>query len=353
MKTGIKKWAMGLILVPVLATVASAETVSITLVNGHPPVFRWVKHLSQTFIPAVNKELEGSGITVNWSEQYGGSLAKVGSELEALEEGLAEVAVVPSLFEPAKLPLQNVSYYTPFGTQDPEKTTKIIDALHKTVPEMSAAWEKHNMKYLGGGFGIDDYQLFTTFPVNSIEDLKGRKIGTPGAAINWLKGTGAVGVSGNLTKYYNAIKTGVYDGAIVFVSAALPAKLFEVAPHVTRVSFGSPYAGGMAANKEWYDQQPEALKKALTKGAEAYTAAYSADLKESVIKFTKIMESKGAKFNDFAAEKRVSWAKNMPNFAMDWAKGLDSKGVAGTKVLKAYMEAQRNEGVTPLRDWDK
>ncbi len=353
MRVSLKKWAMALAMIPLMGNVALAETVSITLVNGHPPVFRWVKHLTNTFIPAVNKELEGSGITINWSEQYGGSLAKVGGELEALEEGLAEVAVVPSLFEPAKLPLQNVSYYTPFGTKDPEKTTKIIDDLHRTVPEMSAAWEKHNMTYLGGGFGIDDYQLFTTFPVNSVEDLKGRKIGTPGAAINWLKGTGAVGVSGNLTKYYNAIKTGVYDGAIVFVSAALPAKLFEVAPYVTRVSFGSPYVGGMAANKEWYDSQPEALKKALKKGAQAYTAAYSADLKASVTKFTTIMEGKGAKFSDFEAAKRQSWAKNMPNFAMDWAKALDDKGLAGTKVLKAYMDAQRTEGVEPLRDWDK
>ncbi len=41
--------------------------------------------------------------------------------------------------------------------------------------------------------------------------------------MNWLSGTGAVGVSGNLTTYYNEIQAGVYDGVIVFALAAAPA----------------------------------------------------------------------------------------------------------------------------------
>ena len=73
---------------------AQAEEMNVTIVAGHPPVFRWVKHLNQTFIPAVNTALEGSGTTINWSEQYGGSLAKVGDALEAIQEGLAEVGIV-------------------------------------------------------------------------------------------------------------------------------------------------------------------------------------------------------------------------------------------------------------------
>ena len=42
---------------------------------------------------------------------------------------------------------------------------------------------------------------------------------------------------------YNEIKTGVYDGVIVFASAALPGKLYEVAPYITKVGFGAQYAG--------------------------------------------------------------------------------------------------------------
>lgn len=330
-----------------------AQTVNVTLAAGHPPVFRWVKHASKTFIPAVNKQLEGTGYSIKWSEQYGGSLAKVGGVLEAVEEGLAEIGLVSSLFEPAKLSLQTVTYFTPFVNRDSTAVSNLMDELHKTSPELRATWEANGLEYLGGAIGIDDYLIMTKFPVNSIADLKGRKIGAPGPAVNWLKGTGAVGVSGNLTTYYNEIKTGVYDGVIVFASAALPGKLYEVAPYITKVGFGAQYAGGLAANKEWFDAQPKVVQDALRAGAETDRIAYLKDLDASVEKFLGIMKSKGATITEVSEEMRKEWVMGMDNVAKGWAAKLDASGQPGTKVLKIYMDAMRATGAVPLRDWDK
>ncbi len=332
---------------------AIAGETSVTIAAGHPPVFRWVKHASKTFIPAVNKALEGSGESLKWSEQYGGSLAKVGGVLESLEEGLAEVGLVSSVFEPAKLPIQNVTYFTPFVSRDSTAVSELIDQLHIDNPAFSKSWDANNLVYLGGAIGIDDYLLMTKFPVKSIADLKGRKIGAPGPAVNWLKGTGAVGVSGNLTTYYNEIKTGVYDGVIVFASAALPGKLFEVAPHITKVGLGAQYAGGLAANKDWYEAQPEVVQKALKKGAIAHRIAYHKDLDASVSKFLGIMKSKGATVTEVDEAFRQQWAKGMSNVAKDWAAKLDKDGQPATEVLKTYMDAMRANGAKPVRDWDK
>ena len=60
----------------------------------------------------------------------------------------------------------------------------------------------------------------------------------------------------------------------MFASAALPGKLYEVAPHITKVGFGAQYAGGIAANKDWFDAQPEALQKALKAGGVAQREEY-------------------------------------------------------------------------------
>lgn len=256
---------------------AFADTIKIGVVNGHPPVFLWVKHLTQTFIPTVNKALEGSGHTVEWTESYGGTLAAVGGELEAIEEGLAEIGAVPTVFEPTSLPLQNVTYFTPFSTPDPQLVMQVMDDLHDSVPGLKTSWESYDAEYLGGGFALDNYVLMTTFPVKSIDDLKGRRIAAPGPAVNWLEGTGAVGVAGNLTTYYSDIQTGVFEGVITFPTAAAPAKLHEVAKHVLRTDFGAQYAGTLVANKPWFDDQPEAVQAALREGAKAYTAAYLAE----------------------------------------------------------------------------
>ena len=105
------------------------------------------------------------------------ALAKVGGVLEATEEGLAEIGLVSSLFEQAKLQIQNVTYVTPFVSDDTLKIASMIDGLHETSADMRAPWEANGLEYLGCAIGIDDYLLMTNFPINSLADLDGRKIG--------------------------------------------------------------------------------------------------------------------------------------------------------------------------------
>lgn len=353
LRNTIFKSAIAGVALAATAAVAYAETINATIVAGHPPVFRWVKHASETFIPGVNKALEGTDHTIEWDEQYGGSLAKVGDELETLEEGLAEVGLISSVFDPAKLPLQNVSYFTPFVSSEPLKVAGTIDDLHRSNPAMLSTWEENGLQYLGGPTSLDDYLLMTNFPVNSIQDLQGRKIAAPGPAVNWLSGTGAVGVAGNLTLYYNDIKTGVYDGVIVFASAALPGKLHEVAPYITKVGFGAQFSGAMAANKDWFDAQPEEVQNALKAGGDAFREAYVTDLDAAVEAALKTMAEQGATITEVDAEFRSKWAGGMNNVAKEWAAQVDGEGKAGTEILKAYMEAMRAAGATPVRNWDQ
>src|SRR5690606_33378322 len=100
MKFRMPMTAIAAALAASVAMPAAAAEIYATVVNGHPPVFLWVKHLTETFIPTVNKELEGTDYSFKWTEAYGGTLAAVGGELEAIEDGLAEIGAVPTVFEP-------------------------------------------------------------------------------------------------------------------------------------------------------------------------------------------------------------------------------------------------------------
>ena len=84
-------------------------------------------------------------------------------------------------------------------SRNPAAVAELIDAMHEENKDLRKSWEDNNLEYLGAAIGIDDYLLMTNFPIKSLDDLKGKKIGAPGPAVNWLKGTGAIGVSGNLT----------------------------------------------------------------------------------------------------------------------------------------------------------
>jgi TRAP-type C4-dicarboxylate transport system substrate-binding protein len=352
MITSMKRLMAGTALAVGLAAPAMAqETIQVTVVNGHPPIFLWVKHLSETFIPTVNAELEGSGYTIEWTEAYGGSLAAVGGELSAIEDGLAEVGAVPTVFMPTQLPLHNVTYNTPFGPSDPAQVMEVMQNLHETVPGMMESWHTYDAEYLGGAFALDNYLLMTNFPVESIDDLEGRRIGAPGPAVNWLEGTGAVGVSGNLTTYYNDIQTGVAEGVIVFPTAAAPARLHEVAPHVTVTDFGAQYAGGLVANRTWMADQPQVVQDALRAGAAAYSVAYLAEQSARVEAAMAAIAPDAANLHVLAPEERARWAAALPDIAGTWAAAADDAGLPGTEVLNAYIAAMQERGVNLGRDW--
>lgn len=336
----------------VLAAPSRAEEIPVTVVAGHPPVFLWVKVLSETFIPAVNRHLEGTGHSIRWTEAYGGTLAKVGGEAEAIESGLAQIGVVSSLFIASLLPLQNVTYVTPFGSPDIELTFGTVDGMHDQIPAMRAAWERIGLEYLSGGFGLEDYLLMTKFPVTGIADLAGRRIGAPGPAVNWLKNTGAVGVSGNLTTYYNDLQTGVIEGVIVFPTAAAAAKLHEQARYVTITGFGAQYAGAVVASKPWFDGLPDPVREAIRKAIAEYAVAYRAGLEARVAAAFEAFRAGGAEISELSPEARRQWAQALPPLARDWARELDAKGEPGTAVLRAYMDRLRAAGYMPPRDWD-
>ncbi|MBI3436762.1 MAG: C4-dicarboxylate TRAP transporter substrate-binding protein [Proteobacteria bacterium] len=338
----------------VLVTPAPAEAIRLTIVAGHPPVFLWVKHLKETFIPAVDQALAKTGThRIVWNQAFGGTLAKVGGELDAIKEGLADIGYNPSLFNPSKLPMQNVSFIAPFNTDKPRLVTQVVEDLQKTIPEMGGAWERYNQIYLGGGIAIDSYHLWTTFEVRAIEDLKGRKICSPGAVVNWVKGTGAVGVAGDLTTYYNSIKTGVCDGVIIFATAAAPAKLVEVAPYITQVDFGTAYAGGITVNKDRWQRLPQEVRAALRAGVDAYAKAFYTAQDQSIQSSYDVMRAAGAKITKLSASERARWANLLPNVAKTWADVLEKDGLPGHRVLAGFMDGLRARGEHPPRNWDK
>ncbi|MEM7445133.1 MAG: C4-dicarboxylate TRAP transporter substrate-binding protein [Pseudomonadota bacterium] len=332
---------------------SQAQTYTVNLVAGHPSVFLWVQHLTKSFIPAVDAALDGTSYAIDWNEFYGGQLASIGGELEALEVGLADVGLVAIAFEQSNLPLQNITFVTPFGSPSPETVLSVMDDMHDRVPGMVESWHAYDLEYLGGGFVLDDYFLMTRFPVNSLDDLRGRRIGAPGPAVNWVQGTGAVGVSSNLNNYYHEIQTGVYDGAIVFATAAIAARLHEVAPYITITNFGAQYGGPIVANRLWFGSVPEEIQSALRKGAATYASAFIAEQSEHIEIALQAMIDGGAIVSELPTADRETWANALPNVPLLWADNADRRGLPASELLGAYMDALRADGFAPMRHWDR
>jgi TRAP-type C4-dicarboxylate transport system substrate-binding protein len=333
---------------------AGAETFKVTFSAAHGTQLPWIRMIKEYYIPEVDARLKAAGgkDSIVWTEAFGGTLAKVGGELDAVENGISEMGFVYTIFEPAKLPLLAVTFMAPFGSDDAATVSRIMYELHQEMPELAGQWLKHKQVFLAALATDTDY-ILTTFPVNKVADLKGRKMGASGSLSLWAAGIGAVPVQGDFATHYNNVKTGVYDGLIAFTTGMYPAKLHQVAPFATRIDLGSMMIGALSVNKAFYDRLPPYMQQILRDVGREYTARIAGLLTKLATGFEQKMQAEGAKFSRLPPEERRKWANTMPNIAADWVKRNEARGVPARKVLTAYMKKLRENKVELVRDWDK
>src|SRR5690606_33016093 len=138
----------------------------------------------------------------------------------------------------------------------------IVTELHERIPAMREGWALHNQRLLAP-VGIDTYHFVMKNPIKSLDELKGKRIGTAGLATNWMRNSGAIPVSGALPEYYNSLQTGLLDGIIVFESAIPAYKFHEVAPHIVKINFGSMYASALTINLDVWKKLPEEVRNVM------------------------------------------------------------------------------------------
>lgn len=341
-------------LAPYACAADATEPIRLTIASSHTTGLPWVGMMHTLVVPSSNRRLEenGSRYRIRWTETYGGSLYNYSNTLEAVEIGLTDVGWVGTLWELSKMPLQNVTYYTPFVTDDYELILDIFNELHETQPALIEAWRAQNQRFLGGS-AVDTYHLMTNFPVRSVDDLRGRKILAPGPTAAWLEGTGAVAVDGGLTTYYTQIQTGVADGVLTILTGAPPYRIHEVAPYITLVGIGAQLTGGMAINLRTWDSLPADVQQVLLELGAEYSRGVAAELAERFRRGVDEMQAEGATVYELPLEERRRWLEGMPNIAGQWAEATERRGYPAKEVLRIYMEAVRARGETPLRDWDR
>jgi TRAP-type C4-dicarboxylate transport system substrate-binding protein len=124
-----------------------------------------------------------------------------------------------------------------------------------------------------------------------------------------------------------------------------------VAPHITKVNFGSQFAGGLSINKDVWASFPADMKKIFLAVSAEYDVRFAKGQQAAADKLLGIMVKKGAKVAELPAAERKRWAQAIPNIAKAWAAGLEKKGLPGKAVLKGYMQGLAKAGVQVPRDW--
>ncbi len=354
-KIALKSMAAAVAFASLGGAVQAQETINVTFLSGFPPPATVVGAAIDSYFPAVDKALATTGkYKINWNLAHSGQIVKPRGELEGLETGLGDIAIVVTAFHADKVPLYEISYKTPFTTKDMDLVSRTTKKMEGMFPAYAEGWKKFNQMSLYPTGSVENYIVISKTPIKSLSDLNGRKVGAAGPNLPWVRAVGAAGVQTNLADAYNSLSTGIYDNMVVWKQAMGAFKLCEPAPYMIDPGLGAIQSNILNVNLDFFSALPEEVRNAFVGAAEGWHV----DNVDRVVNgaaggLARCEKDFGTKASVMSDAERKEWAMMMPNIAKEWAEAQDKKGLPGTKILTTYMDAMRATNQPMLRQWDK
>jgi TRAP-type C4-dicarboxylate transport system substrate-binding protein len=332
----------------------SQEIIPLTVIDAYAPTALWVRVFMNYYMPEVDRRLETTGnYEIDWNAAFGGTVAKTGGVLEALQYGLADIGIITSPFHPDKVPFYNISYVTPLVTADIGLVARTVDELVARYPELRSEWDGYNQVFLTAAGAIDTYQVLMNEPISSLDDFQGKKICGVGLNLRYVQGLGSAAVSSNLGDFYNNIATGLTEGTVAWAESAVAYKLYEVAPYMIDIRLGAVTSKVITMNRRTYDGLPSEVREVLIETAIDYRDELARETDRRAESSRGEFVAQGGTIQPLTEEQRQSWALSLPNMAKEWAEALEERGLPGRQILRDYMDIMRANDQPIVRHWDR
>lgn len=298
---------------------------------GAKAVFAQAK---EWYLAEVEKRTNGR---VKFERYWSGSLAPDKELLEAVEAGVADVGTVLPAYYPGKLPLGTVSSI-PLVWENIYEFGMAINDLYQEVPELKKEMAKYGARFLTPA-PTSQYGIVSVPKLESLADLKGKKVRAVGHQATLIHALGGVPVSMPAPETYTAMERGTVD-AVAFSPSAITAYGIESA---SKYYWNVPTGGHgplLAINEKVWNKLPPDIRKIMEEVAlehpKHYHQIYQIDGDGASLKK---MQSVGVQFivasDSVKAEvkkvaKQVIWDK--------WVEDMEAKGLPGRKVLDKLIE---------------
>lgn len=237
-------------------TIAPAETVTLKVVSawGEGNTMNSALQMLQDSVA----EKSGGRLTIEWG---GGPEAIPPLQLaEAIRSGVVDVAWTAHSYNVSQIPVlegAKFSTLTPWDERD-AGVTEFYDGLYA---------DKMNAHYLGAGTPGLTYNLYTTEPIATLDDFKGKSIRVTPAYKAFVEALGAAPVTTDPGEVYTALERNMVAGYGWPSVGISDFGWDEVTKFVIEPAFYQVDVIALVANEKW-NQLPEDLQQILTESME-------------------------------------------------------------------------------------
>ena len=187
---------------------------------------------------------------VEFETFLGGVLLGGRNSLSGVADGVAQVAYHAGTYTPAELPVTNTISELAFLTDNFYALAAAHTIMGFTHPLLIEEYKKNGVVW-GGGYGTPIYYLICREPIESLADLEGKRLRTPGAIWDrWASEMGATAVNVPSSEIYTGLDRGTLDCGVNPLDSLLSRSYWDVAKYVPDIPLGSYYSGPMWAYNE-------------------------------------------------------------------------------------------------------
>lgn len=182
---------------------------------------------------------------------------------------------------------------------------------------------------------VDPRNIYTKKPVKKLEELKGLKIRSMGAAENVvIKAIGGTPAVVDWGETYTALSQGIIDGYGVTNTATWSNKLYEVCSYCFELQWGG-YTTFLGVTKDFFEKLPGDLQKVLKEvGHEAYERLWDMVASENELYRDKLIKEKGMQYTPAPPEAQKLIKEAGDDYAKKWVKLAGPMAAEAEEMLK-------------------
>jgi TRAP-type C4-dicarboxylate transport system substrate-binding protein len=188
---------------------------------------------------------------------------------------------------------------------------------------------------------LPPYQVLTRKPIGTLSDLEGQKLRSGGNAQDLtIKALGAVAVHMGGADVYEALSRKTLDGAVFPLQSAIDFRLTEVLKAATKGQNFGGFATTYAISLADWGKLPDDVKKVMEEAGEATVehacAALDSDDHGPAVER---MTEQGVTVSELPDDVAKQIKAKLGAVNEQWAAALDKRGLPGTEVLHAFLDA--------------
>nr|WP_142846111.1 TRAP transporter substrate-binding protein DctP [Telmatospirillum sp. J64-1] len=295
--------------------------------------------IDRWFLEELQKRTNGEiAIRYFWA----GSLNKVGEHLGAVRDGTSEITLISPGYYQAEVPVtRGLEWY--YRVDRADTLQLVCRDVYEQFEPLRQEWEQRHRSKILYWTNWNYAPLVMRNPINSIEDIRGKKIRGYGVATDVIERLGGVAVPMAAGEVYQALERGVLDGVYGFdFVTAVAYKLHEIAPNFYDIGDGAHAPAVTVMNMRVWDRLSDDHKQICQDLAEElYNGKFTEIYDQVLADYVKKVLDEGGKLSSLPEEEKAkARALVQPAQVEAWVERVAKPaGVDGAEMQRLIEEA--------------